>query len=74
MEVQITKTGALDMQICVPKYWDDKQIKELSEQKNPCGTQNGWQIRKQGDKSLLGANERVSCSVKKNFVHIMLDA
>ena len=71
---QVTKSGALDMQVCVPSSWDDNQVKEFANRENLCGTANGWQIRKQGDKLLVGKNERVKCSARKGFVHIMLDA
>jgi hypothetical protein len=71
---ETTRTGALDMQVCVPKDWTDEQVKEFADLDNPCGTINGWFIRKQGDKALAGADERVPCSDRKGFVHVMLDA
>lgn len=70
----ILKSGLLDMQVCVPKSWTDKEVKEFADTENLCGTKNGWQIRKQGDKALAGADERVECSAEKHNVHIMLDA
>jgi hypothetical protein len=71
---QVIYAGALDMQVCVPENWTDEQVKEFADSENLCGTQNGWQIRKQGDKALNGDNERVKCSDRNEFVHIMLDA
>lgn len=70
----VTRTGALDMQVCVPGYWTDDQVKDFADKENLCGTQNGWQIRKQGDEALAGADERVKCSGRMGFVHVMLDA
>lgn len=70
----VMRTGLLDMQVCVPADWTDKQIQEFSEAENPCGTTAGWQIRKQGDKLLAGCDERVPCAERKGFVHVMLDA
>jgi len=71
---EVVRTGALDMQVCVPKKWTDKQVKEFADRENLCGTELGWCIRKQGDKALAGADERVECTGAKDFVHIMLDA
>lgn len=62
------------MQICVPKEWNDEQVKEFADSQNPCGTNYGWQIRKDGDPALSGASERVACSDRAGFVHITLDA
>ena len=73
-EPKILWHGALDMQVCVPKEWTDEQVKEFADRANPCGTTNGWFIRKQGDKLLAGCNERVTCEKDGRFCHIMLDA
>ena len=74
MEAEVTQTGALDMQVCVSKDWSDDKVKSFAERSNPCGTQNGWSIRREGDKALQGAPERVPCASRQNFVRIMLDA
>jgi len=71
---QVTRSGILDMQVCVPKEWTNKQVLEFAENQNPCGTSCGWQIRKQGCELLGGCDERVTCCENKNKVHIMLDA
>ena len=71
---EVTKRGALDMQVCVPATWSDEQVKQFAEAEYPCGTQNGWQIRRTGDPALLGFPERVECLGRADFVHIMLDA
>lgn len=74
MKAEVTKKGALDMQVCVPESWDDQQVINFGELHNPCGTACGWRIREQGDKYLDGKDERVNCDDRKGFVHIMLDA
>ena len=70
----VTRMGALDMQVCVPTEWKDDEVKRFADLANICGTQNGWHIRKQGDKLLAGSDERVTCSDDEQRVHITLDA
>lgn len=70
----VTRCGALDAQVCVPKEWTDEQAVALCESLYPCGTTGGWHIRKEGDKALNGSPERVECAGSSEFVHIMLDA
>ncbi len=72
----VTREGVLDMQVCVPSDYTDENVVEFANKDNPCGTENGWIIRKEGDKALQGARERVQCSAqnRKGFVHITLDA
>ena len=74
MSAVVTKTGALDMQVCIPKDWTDEQATSFANAENLCGTELGWTIRKQGDKYLAGADERVKCADRDDHVHIMLDA
>jgi hypothetical protein len=74
MTAAVTRHGGLDMQVCVPTNWTDEQAIEFAEREYPCGTEHGWSIRKQGDKSLAGADERVPCAERDGHVHIMLDA
>jgi hypothetical protein len=74
MPAQVTKFGALDMQVCVPAEWTDEQVLAFAEQQYPCGTTHGWLIRRQGDEALAGSDERVACAGIKTNVHIMLDA
>ena len=73
-EPQVTKRGALDMQVCVPADWTDEQAKSFADRKNMCGTELGWIIRRQGDKALGGDPERQPCLIRVGYVHIMLDA
>lgn len=71
----VTHAGILDMQVCVPGEWTDEQVIDFAESQYPCGTSSGWGIRKQGDPSLAGQNERVKCQGgPEGNVHIMLDA
>lgn len=74
MSAEVTKRGALDMQVCVPKEWTDEQVLDFASLQNPCGTQAGWAIRREGDEALRGAPERVQCEAKPENCHIMLDA
>lgn len=74
MTAEVTRKGGLDMQVCVPADWTDAQALEFAEQQYPCGTQHGWQIRRQGDPHLRGAPERAPCHSKPDHIHITLDA
>lgn len=74
MNPQVLRQGILDCQVCVPSDWTDEQAIALAEREYPSGTSNGWQIRRQGDEALRGANERVECKERPGYVHIMLDA
>lgn len=74
MTAEVTRRGALDMQVCVPSEWTDDQVKEFADRANLCGTANGWFIRKQGDPGLAGCDERVACKERAGHVHVMLDA
>lgn len=74
MSAEVTRQGILDMQVCVPKDWNDEQVTEFANYANECGTQNGWVIRRQGSEYLQGADERVTCEDRDGHVHVMLDA
>lgn len=71
---EVTIRGFLDMQVCVPGHWNDKQIRDFAERENPCGTTAGWFIRKEGNERLSGAPERASCVERLGYVHVMLEA
>jgi hypothetical protein len=61
--------------VCVPKDWTDEQVKKFADTMNPCGTELGWSVRKEGSKFLAGGSpERVVCEDRADFVHVMLDA
>lgn len=71
----VTQDGLLSMQVCVPADWSEGQVLAFAERKNPCGTENGWGVRKTA--ALLGDDpERNPCadSTRPGYVHIMLDA
>lgn len=74
MGAQVIRHGALDMQVCVPKKWDDAMVKSFANRENPSGTEGGWHIRKQGDPALAGADERVQCVDADDCCHMVLDA
>lgn len=74
MTAEVTRRSFLSMQVCVPKDWTDEQVREYSESEYPCGTSNGWFIRREGDKALAGDSERMKCQDRGGHVHIMLDA
>lgn len=74
MTAEVTQRGFLDMQVCVPTDWTDEQVVDFVEGDSPCGTENGWFIRRQGSKRLDGADERVPCADRAHHVHIMLEA
>jgi hypothetical protein len=73
-EPVVTKHGILDCQVCVPAEWSDQEIIAFAEAQFPCGTMNGWAIRREGDPMLAGAHERVACAGRAGFIHVMLDA
>ena len=74
MTAEVTMLGVLDMQVYVPIKWTDDQVRGFAEKENPCGTSNGWFIRRQGDRLLDGDDERVKCEDRADHVHIVLDA
>jgi hypothetical protein len=71
---EVVRFGVLDTQVCVPATWTDDEVKYFTDTMNPCGTNRGWGIRKNGDAALQGDLERRPCAKRKGFVHIMLDA
>jgi hypothetical protein len=70
----VTQRGGLDCQVCVPKEWTDDEVLNFANIANPCGTKQGWVIRKKGDPALAGDPERKMCGDNADNVHIMLDA
>jgi len=74
MNPEVTQRSILSMQVCVPEDYTDHQILKFAESENPCGTSNGWFIRRKGDEALKGADERVKCNGREGCVHVMLDA
>lgn len=74
MSAEVTQYGVLDCQVCVPESFTDEEVLAFANAANPCGTSLGWAIRKQGDVGLAGCDERVKCTGREGYVHIMLDA
>jgi len=74
LAAEVVRSGVLSIQVCVPKSWPDDYVLNFAETENPCGTTNGWHIRRHGDESLGGCDERVQCSSIEENCHIMLDA
>ena len=72
-EAEITYMGLLDTQVCVPERWTDEEVEEWTNSHYPTGCNMIWKIRKTGSPFLCGSLERVPCSSRKGFVHIMLD-
>ncbi len=72
MDPIIVRAGLLTIQCCVPKEYTDQQIIEFAERHNPCGTQHGWSVRKEGN--CFNSPERVECTKHKENVHVLLDA
>lgn len=70
---EVTRRAFLSTQVCVPADWTDEQVKEFADRENFCGTSGGWFVRKEGDKLLEGAPERIACEERAGFVHVMLD-
>ena len=74
MNPEVIRHSLLSLQVCVPSSWDDEAVRDFAEKERPCGTTNGWEIRRQGSKYLAGCDERVQCQDRPDFVHIVLDA
>jgi len=72
-EAMVTQVGLLSMQVCVPKGWSNEEISRFARMAVPCGTSNGWQMRKQ-EEYATPDQERVPCSERTNFVHVLFDA
>lgn len=70
----VTRSGLLSTQVCVPVEWSDDDAHSFVSRENPCGTEHGWQMRKNGDEAIMGCSERVPCEERPSFVHIMFDA
>lgn len=74
MEGEVTRRGAFSIQVCVPIEWDDAAVKQFADRSVACGTEQGWHIRKEGDRALEGDRERMPCLSRAGCVHVMLDA
>lgn len=70
---EVVRHGLLDCQVCVPSEFTDEQVVEFANEANPAGTENGWAIRKEGNRYLAGAPERQACNERAGMVHVMLE-
>lgn len=70
----VIRVAPLDIQVCVPKEWTDKEVKDFADLAHPCGTESGWCITRQGDKHLANDFERNQCAEFLSFCHVMLHA
>ena len=71
-EAQIIRIGFFQMQLCVPKEFSDKEIIEFAERENPAGTQNGWNLVRDGDEILGGDSARVQCLEIEDNIHVVV--
>lgn len=72
MGAMVTRTGLCHMQVCVPRDWTDAQAEAYANEQNPTGISSQWQMKHNGDESLIGCDERVQCVECESNVHIML--
>ena len=64
-EPTVTRHALLNIQVCVPKEWSNKQAIEFAEREYPAGTELGW---------CAGRLARVNCDNGDNMIHVVLDA
>lgn len=69
----VTNVGMLDLRACVPRGWSDSDATDFVNTDTPAGTDHGWQMKHDGDPTLSGDPERVACSSRTGFVHIMFE-
>lgn len=74
MKPEITQMNLFAMQVCVPKTFTDQEVLDFAEETSPCGTTQGWAIRKGCDVASNGYPERNPCDKRDGCVHIVLDA
>lgn len=74
LKPEVTRRGALDMQVCVPAAFTDEEVIAFANGEVLCGTDNGWQIVRAGDRHLAGDPERRACENRAGFVHVMVCA
>lgn len=72
-EATVTRYGMATMQVCVPEHWTDEQIVQFAEAQYESGIGFGWQIRREGSRSLDGDPERNPCAEYEGYVHVALE-
>jgi hypothetical protein len=63
---KVVQRAYLGCQVCVPTTWTDDLAKAFADAANPCGTEDGWLVRRR--------EEIVCCDERPDFVHVILDA
>jgi hypothetical protein len=64
MNPEVTRYGALDMQVCVPAGWTDDEVAAFAEREYPSGT-GGWKIRRAGALLRNGSARRVCYGTRR---------
>jgi hypothetical protein len=70
---EVVKYNLVSMQVCVPKDWSDKRVKQFADSSVPSGTSSGWIPRQDGDENLAGDPARNPCAEYEGYVHMVLD-
>lgn len=68
-EPMVTRHGILNLQVCVPKEYTDKQAEEFANNANPTGVSSRWEIMPESEMEDL---QRVQCEDHPENVHILL--
>lgn len=69
----VTHIGMLDMQVCVPAEWTDKEVEEFANAANPAGGDLTWSMVPADSEFLAGDPVRNPCAERVDYVHIMLE-
>lgn len=72
MNAQVTRRGFLDLQVCVPKEWTDKQAEDFANDDSPTGIESRWALRDADCPAQAGAPIRVQCEQCAENVHIIM--
>lgn len=71
--LMVTRFSLVSLQVCVPTQASDPEVEAFANEAHPTGIESKWRIRRQGDPSLSGCDERVPCQQRGGCVHVMLD-
>lgn len=72
-EVEVVRSGILDLQVCAEKSISDDKVEEITNFISPAGTTHGWRMKKEGHKGLSGDPYRRQCADHEDRVHIMFE-
>lgn len=70
LKPEVTQLTFLNLQVCVPGDYTDQMVEAFANAAEPCGTTNGWRVRKGDTKDWP---ERNPCASRTGCVHIVLD-